>query len=157
MTKRASLQKQSFSAPRLVAKLFRVRRSGRGLTLRRRSACFMAAESSEHQHHDEEDSFFQNRLFLTKRFPFGNAANCGRTFCTARPPQCQEIRYSHLPGIMQRILSDTGKTSHQLLQISPDFARRIAENMAVRFWRFGNEQFSAIPPPFRRGSIRRLL
>src|ERR1700722_13119587 len=115
MAKRASLQKQSFSAPRLVAQLFRVRRSGRGLTLRRQSACFMAVESREHQHNDEDDSFFQNRLFLIKRFPLGNAANCGRTFCTARPSQCQEIRYSNLPGIMQCILSDTGKTNHQLL------------------------------------------
>src|SRR5579863_1288072 len=123
MAERATLQKQSFSSPCLLAQLCRNGESCVGFTLRRQIDNCAGIKSREPNRRDDGHSHFQDGLTLVLQSQPGCGPNTGRTSCTATSLRCQEIRYLILFEIPHTFPSHCREMCIKLLDKSSQFHR----------------------------------
>ena len=94
MAERTSLQKQSFSAPGILAQL-PGRSRGFGRFILRPQICRLGRiKGREPNESSDNQSYFQVGFTLTLPFPFASRHGRRRNFCTASLLWCQELRYA---------------------------------------------------------------
>lgn len=93
MAERTTLQKQSLSAPRLLAQLFRPWRGFGRFILRQQICRWTRIKSREPKESYKNQSYFQDGFTLVTPSSFGAGIKPGPTFCTAALLWCQEVRY----------------------------------------------------------------
>ena len=134
MAKRTSLQKQSLSARCLLAKLFSTRRTRGRFTLCPQICRSTRIKSRDPNDSNDDHSFFQDRFTFVWRCSFASGTAPGRTFCTATPAQCQEVRYAISAGILRSFASRCDGMSHLIVRNIIRFPKWRFKNAAVCSW-----------------------
>lgn len=135
MAKRATLQKQSFSAPCLIAQRYRAGGSCGGLILCQQTGNSARMQSREPNQGDDGHSYFQDGFTLALQSPSGCGAEPGGTFCTATSLSCQEIRYPILSGILQSFPRQGRSESRQIARKNQQFPDEVDKALGSQLWK----------------------